>query len=100
MMGLAIEIRTECDAAVLGKPARCERDGKMASCLLAIGSVLDGVSRTIAANHADMDRQKLSDWAHRFNAKSAASQCAERRFSAAADGVPRSGDQGARPDWV
>jgi transposase len=36
--------------------------------ILAIAHVLDGVSRTEAAEACGMDRQTLRDWIHRYNA--------------------------------
>ena len=67
-MGHAIGITRQYDAGALRKLARRERDGRVASRLLAIASVLDGVSRTDAARQAGMERQTLRDWVHRFNA--------------------------------
>ena len=67
-MGRAIVITRQYDAGALRKLARRERDGRVASRLLAIASVLDGVNRTDAARQAGMERQTLRDWVHRFNA--------------------------------
>lgn len=67
-MGHAIGITRQYDTVALRKLARRERDGRVASRLLAIASVLDGVSRTDAARQAGMERQTLRDWVHRFNA--------------------------------
>ena len=68
-MGRAIEIRTDYTGLELRKLARRERDGRITSRLLAIAMVMEGASRTIAARQAGMDRQTLSDWAHRFNSQ-------------------------------
>lgn len=68
-MGQAIGITRQYDAGALRKLARRERDGRVASRLLAIASVLDGVNRTDAARQAGMDRQTLRDWVHRFNSQ-------------------------------
>ena len=66
-MGQALKLRTDFNAAELRKRIRVERDGRVAARLLALASVLDGVSRTVAAAQAGMDRQTLRDWVHRFN---------------------------------
>jgi transposase len=52
----------------LRRLARLERDGRVASRLLALAAVLDGLSREQAARAGGMDRQTLRDWVHRFNA--------------------------------
>lgn len=66
-MGQAIEITTTYSSSELRKLARLEKDGKVASRLLAIAAILEGVSRTVAARQAGMDRQTLCDWVHHFN---------------------------------
>ena len=43
-------------------------DGAQVRRLLALALVLDGRSRTEAAEQNGMDRQTLSDWVHRYNA--------------------------------
>jgi len=68
----AIAIRQDIPASELRRLARLEKDGRVASRLLAIAAVLDGQSRQQAARLADMDRQTLRDWVHRFNAEGAA----------------------------
>ena len=50
--------------AIAGKP----RDGAQVRRLLAIALVLEGCSRTAAAERCGMDRQTLRDWVHRYNA--------------------------------
>jgi transposase len=67
-MGQAVKIVSAYSAVALRKHVRRERDGKVAACLLAIASALEGFSRTAAASQAGMDRQTLCDWIHRFNA--------------------------------
>jgi transposase len=46
--------------------ARCS-DGRVACRMLAIAHVLEGKSRTEAAQSCGMDRQTLRDWVHRYN---------------------------------
>ena len=69
-MAQAIAItRTDHTAAQLrGFSAKC-RDGAQVRRLLALALVLDGVSRTEAAERSGMQRQTLRDWVHRYNAK-------------------------------
>jgi transposase len=66
-MGAAVAIRTDIEAAALRRLARREADGRVASRLLGLANVLDGMSREAAARAAGMDRQTLRDWVHRFN---------------------------------
>src|SRR5258708_2244412 len=47
--------------------AKRVKDAAQARRLLAIAAVLDGASRTEAANIGGMDRQTLRDWVIRFN---------------------------------
>ena len=42
-------------------------DGAQVRCLLALALVMDGRSRTEAAEQSGMDRQTLRDWVHRYN---------------------------------
>ena len=68
-MGAAISIsRTEHSADELRAFASKSRDGGQVRRLLALAFVLDGVSRTEAAERTGMDRQTLRDWVHRYNA--------------------------------
>jgi transposase len=70
-MGKPIEvIRQDYTAMELRNLASYERDGAVVRRLLAIAAVLDGKSRTEAAQHNGMDRQTLRDWVHRYNAES------------------------------
>jgi len=64
---VAVAIRRDIAAGDLRRQARLERDGRIASRLLALAAVLDGVSREQAARIGGMDRQTLRDWVHRFN---------------------------------
>ena len=71
-MGAAVAIRTDMEAGSLRRLARRERDGRVAARLIALASVLDGMSREAAARCAGMDRQTLRDWVIRFNAEGVA----------------------------
>jgi transposase len=71
-MGAAVAIRTDMEAGELRHLARRERDGRVATRLIALGNVLDGMSREAAARAAGMDRQTLRDWVIRFNAEGVA----------------------------
>jgi transposase len=44
-----------------------ERDGEVVRRLSALALVLEGHSRTVAAQLSGMDRQTLRDWVHRYN---------------------------------
>jgi transposase len=66
-MMVAIAIRRDIEASALRRQARLERDGRVASRLLALAAVLEGASRERAACIGGMDRQTLRDWVHRFN---------------------------------
>lgn len=66
----AIEIvRRELDAAGLRRAAGRSREAAAARRMLALALVLEGKSRTEAAEAAGMDRQTLRDWVHRYNAE-------------------------------
>jgi transposase len=68
-MGAPLEItRTEHTAEALrGLCSRCS-DGAQVRRILAVAMVLEGRSRTEAAEFNGMDRQTLRDWVHRYNA--------------------------------
>ena len=69
-MGAAVKItRTEHDAASLRAAAAKLSDGAQVRRMLALALVMEGWSRTQAAEVNGMDRQTLSDWAHRYNAE-------------------------------
>ncbi len=69
-MGRAIEITNlESTAVDLRRLASREKDGQVVRRLLALAMVLDGHSRTEAAELNGMDRQTLRDWVHRYNAE-------------------------------
>lgn len=72
IMGAALAIRDDIEAAELRRSARRERDGRVSARLLALANALDGMSREAAARAAGMDRQTLRDWVVRFNAEGVA----------------------------
>ena len=68
-MGQPIEITNlEYSAADLRRLASREKDGQVVRRLLALAMILEGRSRTEAAEMNGMDRQTLRDWVHRYNA--------------------------------
>ena len=68
-MARAVEIiRMDLDAAGLRRAAGQSRDADASRRMLALALVLDGRSRTEAAEQCGMDRQTLRDWVHRYNA--------------------------------
>lgn len=69
-MGKPLAItRTEHAAEDLRAFAAKSRDGAQVRRLLALAFILDGHSRTEAAERAGMERQTLRDWVHRYNAE-------------------------------
>jgi len=56
-------------SAALRLLASRENDGQVVRRLLALALILDGHSRTQAAEMSGMDRQTLRDWVHRYNAE-------------------------------
>jgi transposase len=69
-MSQAIAItRADHTAAGLRALAAKSRDAAQVRRLLALALVLDGRSRTEAAQQSGMDRQALRDWVHRYNAE-------------------------------
>ena len=60
--------RQDLSAADLRQAAGRTQDAKVARRMLAIALVLEGCSRTEAAETCAMDRQTLRDWVHRYNA--------------------------------
>jgi transposase len=68
-MGQSIAItKTEYSASEFRHLASREKDGQVVRRLLALAMVLEGHSRTDAAQMNGMDRQTLRDWVHRYNA--------------------------------
>jgi len=67
-MGAAVKItRTEHDAVSLRAAAAKMSDGAQVRRMLALALVMEGWSRKAAAELNGIDRQTLSDWAHRYN---------------------------------
>ena len=66
-MGAALPIADHHDASELRALARQEKDGRVASQMVAIANALDGMTRLAAARLAGMDRQTLRDWVIRYN---------------------------------
>ena len=67
-MSRAITItRMEHTAAELREFAASSRDGAQVRRLLALALIVEGRSRTEAAEQTGMDRQTLRDWVHRYN---------------------------------
>jgi transposase len=69
MSGAIAVTRQDMTAAELRAAAAKSRDAQAARRMLAIGLVLEGVDRRIAAETCGMDRQTLRDWMHRYNAQ-------------------------------
>jgi len=67
MAAIAIT-RQEHTAADLRREASRTEDAAVARRLLALALVLEGRTRTEAAESCGMDRQTLRDWVHRYNA--------------------------------
>jgi transposase len=68
MVAVAIT-RTELTAGELRSAAAKSRDAQAARRMLALGLVMEGVTRKTAAETCGMDRQTLRDWVHRYNAE-------------------------------
>jgi len=66
-MGQAVPVRSDYTAGEVRRVAKRAKDAAQARRLLAIAAVLDGSSRTQAAEIGGMDRQTLRDWVVRFN---------------------------------
>jgi transposase len=68
-MGQAVRMRMDYTAGEVRRLAKGTKNAAQARRLLAIAAVLDGASRTEAAEVGGMDRQTLRDWVIRFNAQ-------------------------------
>jgi transposase len=68
-MGQAVRMRTDYTSGEVRRLAKRVKDAAQARRLLAVAAVLDGASRTEAAEVGGMDRQTLRDWVIRFNAQ-------------------------------
>lgn len=67
-MARGIEVtRLDVPASSLRQQAMRCGTGRVACRMLAIAQVLEGASRTAAAQACGMDRQTLRDWVHRYN---------------------------------
>lgn len=67
-MAAAIKItRLDLDPAGLRRATRRAASSAASRRMLALALVLEGTSRTDAAQAAGMDRQTLRDWVHRYN---------------------------------
>ena len=66
-MGAALPIADHYEASELRSLARREKNGRVASRMVAIANALDGMTRVLAARSAGMDRQTLRDWVIRYN---------------------------------
>ena len=67
-MAIAIT-RRELTAAELRAEAGKTKDARAARRMLVMALVLEGIDRTTAARTCGMDRQRLRDWVHRYNAE-------------------------------
>lgn len=68
-MGTAVDVsRLDLSSSDLRREAARCGEGRVACRMLAIAQVLDGASRTEAAEACGMERQTLRDWVHRYNA--------------------------------
>ena len=69
-MGQAITITNLAySAADLRRLMSKQKDGAVVRRLMALALILEGKSRTEAAQHSGMERQTLRDWVHRYNAE-------------------------------
>jgi transposase len=59
----------EYTAADLRRLMSKHKDGQIVRRLLALALILEGKSRTEAAQQSGMERQTLRDWVHRYNAE-------------------------------
>jgi transposase len=69
-MGQAITItNSDYSAADLRRLMSKHKDGPVVRRLMALALILEGLSRTAAAQQSGMERQTLRDWVHRYNAE-------------------------------
>ncbi len=69
-MGQAVTITNlEHSAADLRRLMSRQKDGAVVRRLMALSLILDGRSRSEAAQQSGMERQTLRDWVHRYNAE-------------------------------
>jgi transposase len=67
--------RLDLSAADLRRAAARSSDAAAARRMLGLAMVLEGCPRKQAAERAEMDRQTLRDWVHRYNAEGLAGLC-------------------------
>ena len=96
-MAVAIT-RRDLSATDLRRRAARSRDADAARRMLAIALVLEGRTRTEAAETCGMDRQTLRDWVHRYNAEGLAG-LANRRAPGPAPRLS-AGQEAAVDRWV
>ena len=69
-MGQAVPLTNlDCSASDLRRLMSKQKDGQVVRRLLALALILEGKSRTEAAQQSGMERQTLRDWVHRYNAE-------------------------------
>ena len=68
-MPAAVGLRPDWDAKRVRAAAREAEDGGQVRRLLAIAAAYEGQDRAACAKIGAMDRQRLRDWVHRFNAE-------------------------------
>jgi transposase len=72
-MGHAITItNVDYSAADLRRLMSKQKDGAVVRRLMALALILEGKSRTEAAEQSGMERQTLRDWVHRYNTEGVA----------------------------
>ncbi len=74
----AVVTRQDLSAAALRQAAARSREATAARRMLALALLLEGQSRTDAAEPCGMERQTLRDWVHRYNAEGLAGQVNRR----------------------
>ena len=75
-MGQAITITNlDHSAADLRRLMSKQKDGAVVRRLMALSLILDGKSRSEAAQQSGMERQTLRDWVHRYNTEGLAGLC-------------------------
>ena len=65
---MAVEIRSDYDAARVRNSAKRSKDGPQARRLLALAAIYEGATRTKAARIGDVTPQIVRDWVLKFNA--------------------------------
>ena len=65
---MAVELRSDFDAARVRNAAKRSKDGPQARRLLALAAIYEGATRTEAARIGDVTPQIVRDWVLKFNA--------------------------------